>query len=127
MPIPCDLEHIIYKVKDMIYNLVPALFADLASTVKTIQLELTANAKLEAALKNKKALDMAKIIKHGMAVQMIVAPENMKTLVSSLVYQCIKTKKGKHTQSQFTKEAVKDARHKSLGGAHAPKTPPDKH
>jgi hypothetical protein len=93
-PLPRDLEHVIYKVKDTIYDLVPALFVDLVtSTVETSQRELTANAKLEAALKNKKALGMAKIIEEDMAAQTIVALENMKTLVNSLVdLRMIKTK-----------------------------------
>jgi hypothetical protein len=125
-PLPRDLEHVIYKVKDTIYDLVPALFVDLASTVETSQRELTANAKLEASLKSKSALDMAKIIEEDMASQAIVAPENMKTLVNSLVDQRIETK-GKLAQKQFTKDAVKEARKKSLGGAHAAKTPPGKH
>jgi hypothetical protein len=79
-PIQHDLEHVICKVKDMVYNLVPALFIDLASSIKTNQHVLTANAKLESMLKNKKALDIAKLLENNMAVQNIVAPENMKTL-----------------------------------------------
>jgi hypothetical protein len=53
---------------------------------------LTANAKLEAVLKNKKALKMAKILDANMAAQSIVAPENMKHLMHSLVDQCIEMK-----------------------------------
>jgi hypothetical protein len=76
----------------MIYDLVPALFIGLASTIESSQCELIANAKLEAVLRNKKTLDMAKMIKNDMAAWMIVAPENMKALVNSLVNQRIEIK-----------------------------------
>jgi hypothetical protein len=122
-PMPADLEHVIYKVRGILDDLVPTLFVNLASYVETSQREKTANAKLEATLKSKKALDMAKVLDSNMAAQDIVAPENMRNLVHSIVDQRIDNK-GKQAQKQFTKSAIKDARKKSLGGAGAVKTPP---
>jgi hypothetical protein len=69
---------------------------------------LTANAKLEALLKTKKALDMAKIFNIDMAAHIIMPPENMKHLVNSLVDQRIKIK-DKQAQKQLTKDAIKEA------------------
>jgi hypothetical protein len=125
-PLPSDLEHVIYLVRTRIDLLVPKLFVELTTYVETSQRELTANAKLEATLSNKKALDIAKILDDDMASQPIVAPENMATLVNSLVDKRIETK-GKLAQKKLTQEAVKDARKKSLGGAPVAKTPPGKH
>jgi hypothetical protein len=59
-------------------------------------------------LKMKKALNMAKLLENSMAVQSIVATENMKHLVNLLVYKIIETK-GKQAQRQFTKDAFKNA------------------
>jgi hypothetical protein len=72
-------------VQTRINFLVPKLFVDLTTSVKTSQRELTVNAKLKATLANKKALDMAKILDNDMASQPIVAPDNMPTLVNLLV------------------------------------------
>jgi hypothetical protein len=69
---------------------------------------------------------MANILGNDMASQPIVAPENMATLVNSLVDKQIETK-GKQAQKKLTQEAVKDARKKSLGEATVAKTPPGKH
>jgi hypothetical protein len=125
-PFTRDLEHIIYKVKDKIYDLVPALFWDLATSVETSQREETAMAKLEATIKTKKALNIAKLLDTDMAMQRIVAPENMEHLVNTLVDKRIETK-GKQAQNKFTKEAVKEAQNKSLGGATVAQTPPGQH
>jgi hypothetical protein len=58
---------------------------------------------------NKKPLtNMAKVLENGMAVQSIVATENKKHLVNSLVDTRIETK-GKQAQRQFTKDAVEDS------------------
>jgi len=125
-PIPRDLGNIIYKVKDQLYNLIPILFVGLAESVRTNQREQTTNAKLEASLKTNKALDMAKIIKADVAAQSIMAPENMTHLVNSLVDKQFDMK-GRQAQKQLTKDAVKEAQKKSLGGARVAKTPPGKH
>jgi hypothetical protein len=124
-PLPRDLGNVIYKVKDRLYDLIPILFVGLAESVETTQREQIANAKLEASLKTNKALDMAKIIDADMASQSIVAPENMTHLVNSLVDKRIETK-GLQARKQLTKDAVKEARKKSLGGARVAKTPPSK-
>ena len=122
-PIPRDLGNVIYKVKDRLYDLLPILFVGLAESVETNQREQIANSKLEESLKVNKALDMAKIIDADMAAQSIVAPENMKHLVNSLVDQRIETK-GIQARKQLTKDAIKETRKKSLGGARVAKTPP---
>jgi hypothetical protein len=82
MPLPRDLKHVIYKVRNRINDFVPILFVDLIQSVEKSQQELTANAKLEAALKTKKALDIAKVLDSNTASQQIVAPENMATLLN---------------------------------------------
>jgi hypothetical protein len=84
-PIPRELEHVMWQVKDRLHDLIKALFLDLVLTVESSQRELRANAKLEAALKKKKTLDLAKILEEDQALQDVVAPENMKDLVNSIV------------------------------------------
>jgi hypothetical protein len=84
-PAPPDLSNVCFKVKEKFYNLVPILFVSLVHQVEASQRELAANTKLEAALKSKKTLDMAKLLDAGMGAQGVVAPENMKHLVHTLV------------------------------------------
>jgi hypothetical protein len=88
--------------------------------------ELKANAILEATLKKKKTLDLAKLLEEDQATQNVVAPENMKDLVNSLVDKRIDLQ-GRQRQKEQLKTALKEARKKSLGGAKAAKTPPSKH
>jgi hypothetical protein len=116
-PIPERMELVIYKVKDVLYDLVPPL----ARTVDASQAEKKADAKLEAALKHNKTIDMAKLLEADLANQQTVAPENMEALVNSLVDQRISA------QAKKTKKGLlKTIRKKSLGGAKAAKTPPGK-
>jgi hypothetical protein len=120
-PIPERMELVIYKVKDVLYDLVPPLFLELARTVDASQAEKKADAKLEAALKHNKTIDMAKLLEADLANQQTVAPENMEALVNSLVDQRISA------QAKKTKKGLlKTIRKKSLGGAKTAKTPPGK-
>jgi hypothetical protein len=121
-PIPPKMEHVIYKVKEVLYDIVPSLFLVLSNTVDASQAEKKADAKLEAALKQKKTLDMAKILETDLADQQVVAPETMEALVNSLVDQRISTK-----EKQTRKATLQALRKKSSGGAKAAKTPPGKH
>jgi hypothetical protein len=125
-PIPSALEHVIYKVRTKLHDLIPAMFINLADHVEDNHRKETVNALLEASLKTKATLNMAKALENDMAIQSIVAPENMKSLVNSLVDQRIESK-SQQAQKELTKEFVKEARKKSLGGAPVAKTPPGKH
>jgi hypothetical protein len=124
-PIPKELEHVMWQVKDRLYDLIKALFLDLVLTVETSQRELRANAKLEAALKKKKTLDLAKILEEDLAGQDVIAPANMQDLVNQLVDKRI-DHKGQQEKKDLLKSALREARKKSLGGAKAAKTPPSK-
>jgi hypothetical protein len=120
------MENVVYKAKTKLLDLIPILFVNLGTTIDATQREITANAKLEASLKGKQTLDMAKLLDADMATQAIVAPENMKDLVHSLVDSRISLK-SKQAQKAATKAALQSARKKSLGGADTAKTPPGKH
>jgi hypothetical protein len=122
VPTPPELSNICFKVKEKLFDLVPILFVNLVHTVEANQRELTANSKLEAALKSKSTLDMAKILDADMATQGVVPPENMKDLVHTLVDLRLDLK-GK----QAAKTALQAARKKSSGGANNARTPPGKH
>jgi hypothetical protein len=120
-PVPDRMELVIYKVKDVFFDLVPPLFLELARSVDASQAEKKADAKLEAALKQTKTIDMAKLLEADLANQQTVAPENMAALVNSLVDQRISA------QAKKTKKGLlQTIRKKSLGGAKAAKTPPGK-
>jgi hypothetical protein len=114
-----------WQVKDRLHDLIKALFLDLVLTVESSQRELRANAKLEAALKKKKTLDLAKILEEDQALQDVVAPENMKDLVNSIVDKRIEHQ-GRQKQKDLLKSALREARKKSMGGAKAARTPPSK-
>jgi hypothetical protein len=124
-PVPKELETVMYKVKEKLHDLIPALFLDLVLTVEMSQREAKANAKLEASLKTKKTLDLAKILEEDQASQLAVAPENMKDLVNALVDKRIDYK-GKQKSNELMKQTLKEARQKSSGGAGTAKTPPGK-
>jgi hypothetical protein len=124
-PVPRELENVMYKVKEKLHDLIPALFLDLVLTVETDQRELKANAKLEATLKKKKTLDLAKILEEDQASQLAVAPENMKDLVNSLVDKRI-DHQSRQNKKEHLKTALREARKKSLGGAGTAKLPPNK-
>jgi hypothetical protein len=89
--------------------------------VDASQAEKKADAKLEAALKQKKTLDMAKLLEADLADQQTVAPENMEALVNSLVDRRLSNK-----EKQSKKALLHAVRKKSSGGAKATKTPPGK-
>ena len=125
LPVPRELENVIWKTKDKLFDLIPALFMDLILHVELSHRETKANAKLEASLKKKKTLDLAKILEDDLAGQNIVAPENMKELVNSLVDKRIDLQ-AKQKQKTLLQSAIRDARKKSSGGAQAAKSPPGK-
>ena len=52
------MEHVIYKVKDVLFDLVPPLLLKLLCTVNASQSKKIADAKLEAVLMQKKTLNM---------------------------------------------------------------------
>jgi hypothetical protein len=120
-PVPQNMETVIYKVKDVLFELVPPLFLQICHTLDASQAEKKADAKLEAALKHKKTLDMARILETDLADQQTVAPENMEALVNSLVDRRISSK-----EKQGKKALLQAVRKKSSGGAKATKTPPGK-
>jgi hypothetical protein len=124
-PIPTELEHVMWQVKDRLYDLIKAIFLDMVLTVETSQRELRANAKLEAALKKKKTLDLAKILETDLANQYVVAPANMQDLVNQLVGKSNDHQK-QQQKKDLLKATMKEAQNKSLGGAKAAKTPPSK-
>jgi hypothetical protein len=124
-PVPRELEHVMWKTKDKLFDLIPVLFMDLINHVELSHREIKANAKLEASLKKKKTLDLAKILEEDLAGQNIVAPENMKELVNSLVDKRIDLQ-DKQKQKALLQTAIRDARKKSSGGAQAAKSPPGK-
>jgi hypothetical protein len=107
-PVPKEMDTVLYKVKEKLHNLIPSLFLDLVLTVEMSHRELKANAKLEATLKKKKTLDLAQILEADQATHNVVAPENMKELVNSLVDKCIDDK-GKQKQKELLKTALKAA------------------
>jgi hypothetical protein len=121
-PTPPALSNVCFKVKEKIYDLVPILFVNLVHQVEASQRELTANTKLEAALKSKKTLDMAKLLDADMGAQGVVAPENMKDLVHTLVDRRLSLQ-----AKQTARTATQAARKKSSGGANTARTPPSKH
>ena len=98
---------------------------DLVLNVELGQREQKANAKLEASLKKKKLLNLAKALEEDMAAQQIVAPENMTALVNSLVDKQI-NRQGKQKQKALLKTALQKAQKQSLGGDKVAKTPPGK-
>ena len=124
-PVPAAMENVLYKAKEKIYDLIPTIFLDLVLTVELSHRELKANAKLEATLKKKKTLDLAKLLEADQASQGVVAPENMKELVNSLVDQRIELQ-GRQKTKALLNTAIKEARKKSLGEAKAAKTSPGK-
>jgi hypothetical protein len=124
-PVPKELESVMYKVKDKLNDLIPKLFLDLILTVEMSHRELKANAKLEATLKKKKTLDLAKILEDDQAIQQVVAPENMKALVNTLVDQRI-DHQGRQKQKALLKKTINEARKKSSGGTKTARTPPGK-
>jgi hypothetical protein len=91
-PTPPALSNICFQVKEPLYDLVSILFINLVHEVEASQRELTANSKLEVALKSKKTLDMAKLLDADMGAQGAVAPENMKDLAHTLVDMCLDLK-----------------------------------
>ena len=115
-----------YKVKEKLHDLIPELFLDLVLNVEMGQRELQANAKLEAALKKKKTLDLAKALEEDQAAQNVVAPENMKDLVNSLVDKRVDPQ-SRQKSKELLKAALKEARKKSTGGVKAANTSPGKH
>jgi hypothetical protein len=119
--VPQRMENVIFKVKDLLFELVPPLFLEISHTVDASQAKKKADAKLEAALKQKKTLDMAKILEADLADQQTVAPENMEALVNSLVDQRISSK-----EKQSKKTLLQALRKKSSGEAKATRTPPGK-
>jgi hypothetical protein len=84
-PVPKELDNVMYKTKEKLYDLIQVLFMDLILHVKLSHQETKINARLKASLKKKKTLDLAKLLEEDLASQNIVAPENMKELVNSLV------------------------------------------
>jgi hypothetical protein len=121
-PTPPALSNVCFKVKERLYDLVPILFVNLVHDVEASQREKTANSKLEAALKSKKTLDLAKLLDADMGAQGVVAPENMKDLVHTLVDKRLDLQ-----AKQTTRTALQAARKKSSGGANTARTPPSKH
>jgi hypothetical protein len=121
-PVPPKMEMVVYKVKDVLSDLVPPFFLDLARTVDVTQAEKKANAKLKAVLRQTKTIDMAKLLEANLATQQTVTPENMAVLVNSLIDQRIQSQ-----AKQNKKALLKTTRKKSLGGAKAAKTSPGKH
>jgi hypothetical protein len=67
-PVPRELGMVLWNVKKKLHNLIPSLFRDLVLNVKKGHQEQNANAKLEAALKNKKTLDLTKILEEDQAL-----------------------------------------------------------
>jgi hypothetical protein len=126
LPVPKEMDNVLYQVKEKLHDLIPLIFLDLVLTVEQNQRQLKANAKLEATLKKKKTLDLAKVLEADQATQEVVAPENMKELVNSLVNLQLE-KQAKEKTKELLNQAFKEARKKSLGGAKAAKTPPGKH
>jgi hypothetical protein len=124
-PVPRELGNVMWKTKDKLFDLIPVLFMDLILHVELSHRETKANAKLEASLKKKKTLDLAKILEDDLAGQNIVAPENMKELVNSLVDKRIDLQ-DKQKQKALLQSAIREARKKSSGGAQAAKSPPGK-
>jgi hypothetical protein len=120
-PVPQNLENVIYRVKDILYDIIPPLFLDIGRQIQANQAEKKADAKLEAALTKRKTLDVAKLLEADLANQSIVAPENMEALVNSLVDQRIALK-----DKQSKKALLQALRKKSLGGGTAAKPPPNK-
>ena len=82
---------------------------------------MKANAQLEAALKKKKTLDLAAILKADLASQKIMARENMQELVNLIVDLQMD-----HQNKKSKKAILEAAQTKSLGGASTAKTPPGK-
>lgn len=124
-PVPKEMDNVMYKVKEKLHDLIRELFLDLVLTVEMSHREIKANAKLEATLKKKKTLDLAKELEADQAMQKVVAPENMKDLVNSLVDQRI-DHQGQKKQKALLKNTKSEARKKSSGGDRTAKTPPGK-
>jgi hypothetical protein len=127
-PIMPRLKHVLYKVKDRLYGLVPIIFVGLVTNIKARQCELTANAKLEATIKSKTTLNMAKLLNTDLPTsQGEAAPKNMKDLINTVVVDMQLDDKGKQAQNIATKTALQAAQKQSSGEVAAIKTPPRKH
>ena len=124
-PIPRELEHVMWQVKDRLHDLTKALFLDLVLNVESSQREMRANAKLEAALKRKKTLDLAKILEEDQAGQDVIVSATMQDLVNSIVDKRLEHN-GRQQQKVLLKSALKEARKKSMGGAKAARASPNK-
>jgi hypothetical protein len=112
------MDNFIFKVKDVLFELIPPLFLKISHTVDASQAEKKVDAKLKAALKHKKTLDMARILKTDLADQQTVAPENMETLVNSLVDRQISSK-----EKQGKKALLQAVRKKIFGRGQSHKDP----
>jgi hypothetical protein len=124
-PVPREMETVMCKVKNKLRDLINPLFMDLVLNVEMSQREFKANAKLEASLKKKKTLDLAQVLEEDQAAQNVVAPENMKDLVNSLVDKRI-DHQGRQKTKALLKTALTAARKKYSGGARTANTPPSK-
>jgi hypothetical protein len=119
--LPRSLETVLWKVKEVLHDLVPPLFIELCRAVDTSQAIVKANAQMVATLKKKKTLDMAKILEADLASQATVAPENMKDMVNSLV-----DLRMLHQNNRSKKAVLKAVRKKSSGGDSTAKSSPGK-
>jgi hypothetical protein len=119
------ITRVIEKVQKILIELVPQLFLELASSREKETLLKKANAKLDAALKKSKTLDMSKEIQQALSTEPTVAPENMKTLMRGLLKEELKSER-KKGEKQLLKDAMREARKKSSGGTKTAKSPPGK-
>jgi hypothetical protein len=106
---------VIYRIINILFDLVPPLFLQISDSTKEDQLVQKANAKLEAALKKKATLDMGQALDDSLAKEPTVAHENMEGLVQSIVQRQLKNE-DKRKKNEIVKEALKEARKKSSGG-----------
>jgi hypothetical protein len=109
---------VVRKVKDVMSNLISPLFFELASTTEVDQRIQKANAKLEAAMKKRTTLDLGAAIAASLDNEPTVEHKNMESLIDKVVNKKLDEQQRKHTKTAV-KQAIKEARKKSLGGGGA--------
>jgi hypothetical protein len=73
-----------HKVKEKLHDLILKLFLDLDLTVEMSHRKVKVNAKLEATLKTKKTLNLARILEEDQASQLAVTPKSTEDVVNTL-------------------------------------------